>query len=125
MSSAFKIVFEKAVFAFPVAGCPTACESGFEQTPAGMLGSWMAKAGAAGTAKATAAITPRMSFLMGVASLIRGALCTSKGALRTVTNPADAVTGLTMQRERDAASAPVLEGNRSRPPSEGRGDDLA
>ena len=60
-------VLEKAVFAKPVAGCPTASESGFEQTPAGTLGSWMAKAGTAGTtATAAATINPVISFSLAL-----------------------------------------------------------
>jgi hypothetical protein len=58
-------VFEPSRFAIPIAGCPTAWESGFEQTPAGTLGSWMAKAGAAGTARATATITPAIKLQPG------------------------------------------------------------
>jgi hypothetical protein len=48
-------------FRTSAAGCPTAWESGFEQTPAGTLGSWMAKAGVTGRAKAAATIIPPRS----------------------------------------------------------------
>ena len=82
-------VFEKAVFAFPVAGCPTASESGFAHAPAGTLGSWMAKAGTAAQPQGQRPPPPpravsSLAYLLRLAEPGRGAASSPSLGLRLV-----------------------------------------